>query len=93
MSFWKNYISHHKGQKKSITQLSQSYKKCLKVMTWNVLARMATKHNAEEHAYQPVGIKGTEEHIEQIMKRFESISSHKTKWGWDILLLPGGDWN
>jgi hypothetical protein len=41
MSFWKNYISHHKGQNKSMTQLFQSYKKCLKVMTWNVLARMA----------------------------------------------------
>ena len=32
MSFWKNYISHHKGHNKSMTQLSQSYKKCLKVI-------------------------------------------------------------
>ena len=87
MSFWKNYISQHKGQNKSMTQLSQSYKKCLKVMTWNVLARMATKHNAEEHAYQPVGIKGTEEHIEQTMKRFEIILSDITKSDMDILFL------
>jgi endonuclease/exonuclease/phosphatase family metal-dependent hydrolase len=93
MSFWKNYLSHHKGQNKSMTQLSQSYKKCLKVMTWNVLARMATKHNAEEHAYQPVGIKGTEEHIEQTMKRFEIILSDIIKSDMDILFLQEVDYN
>lgn len=93
MSFWKDFLIFNKGKGKKTNELSEEYAKCVKLMTWNVLARSPTKYFHKEHSYLPLGEEGISEHIEQTMNRYKIILEEIKKMDADVLFLQEMDYN
>ena len=56
MTFWRAFLNFNRGKKKNIQELSREYLDTIKIMTWNVLARKATRYQSNEQMYHPDAI-------------------------------------
>lgn len=93
MTFWRAFLNFNRGKKKNIQELSREYLDTIKIMTWNVLARKATRYQSNEHMYHPDAIKHLSEHIEQTIRRYELIFEQIEKNDMDIIFLQEVDVN